>query len=161
MKKILERFRNSVTLIQGILICVVLFMASTLAFSVACTKTEVADATIHIIAGAILIIFEIVFLFILFDKTAENVVYEARIVALKELRTILTEEYKIVDFPYVKNTDISELFEQVLSRGNYKLYAKIDEDNNICYAIMNEKMEIVAEKKTKKYRFFFENFHVY
>lgn len=102
------------------------------------------------------------FIYISVYKMADYVIERETKACLEILKRCLNNEYKIIKY-YPKNIfEMDELYE--LYEGEYdaklKLYAKLDDDENICYAIMDDQGNIVPKKKSKKYRFFLENVYL-
>lgn len=79
---------------------------------------------------------------------------------LDETKRILRDKYEIAKYDSGDVSEIFELYEKVVENLNQKLYVKLDSDKNICYAIIDKKGRVKAERKNRDYRFFLDNIYV-
>ena len=101
-----------------------------------------------------------IFAVISIEKTADNVIERETKKMLYAIKQLLDDEYKLIKYTSDNVSQILELYEDATKMNNQKLYAKLDEDDNICYAIIDDDGNIISKKKNKKYRFFLENIYV-
>ena len=158
-QKLLERISSKLTLRQAIIgftIFAIMFMVSFV--------NELKDYKIDILYTVLWILFFVptfIFAVISIEKTADNVIERETKKMLYAIKQLLDDEYKLIKYTSDNVSQILELYEDATKMNNQKLYAKLDEDDNICYAIIDDDGNIISKKKNKKYRFFLENFYVY
>lgn len=157
--KLIERISSKLTLNQaiiGLTIFAIVFMI-TFVNELKDYKIDMLNTLLWILA----FIPTYVFAVISFEKTADNVIERETKKILDAVKQLLNDEYKLVKYESNCASEIFELYEDVTKKNNQKLYAKLDIDDNICYAIIDDNGKIISEKKNKKYRFFLENIYVY
>lgn len=155
-QKLLERISSKLTKNQAIFILAVCGIAFILALSY-----DVKDYKLDMPLTLLWILFcglTFIFVNISIDKTVDYVIERETKTILQAIKHLLSDEYKLVK--YDGDLEIFELYDDATKVNNQKLYAKLDVDDSICYAIIDVDGNIISEKKSKKYRFFLENIYV-
>lgn len=156
IQKLLERISSKLTVNQAIFtlaVCGIVFILA-LAYDVKDSKFDMPLTLLWILFCGLTFIFADISI----DKTADHIIDRETKKILQAIKHFLSDEYKLVK--YDGDLEIFELYDDATEKNNQKLYAKLDAENNICYAIIDVDGNIISEKKSKKYRFFLENIYV-
>lgn len=155
-QKLLERISSKLTVKQAIFtlaVCGIVFIL-VLVYDAKDYKFDMPLNLLWILFGGLTFIFADISI----EKTVDNLIERETKTILQAIKHLLSDEYKLVK--YDGDLEIFELYDDATKSNNQKLYAKLDVDDNICYAIIDDYGNIISEKKSKKYRFFLENIYV-
>ena len=150
IQKLLERISSKLTVNQAIFTLAVSGIVFILefAYDVKDYKLDMPHTILWILFGGLTFIFADISI----EKTVDYLIERETKKILQVIKHLLSDEYKLVK--YYGDLEIFELYDDAMKVNNQKLCAKLDVDDNICYAIIDADGNIISKNKSKKYRFF-------
>lgn len=153
--KLLDKIRARISLNLSITILAISGILEIMIFA-----NSVKEETFNPITITLVVLLFLIFCIFTYISI-DNIIKRETEKNLKKVKEILSDSYKLVKY---EPEDISEMFELYME-ANKKMYitlhARLDKNDNICYAIKDCKNNIICETRNQKYRFFLDNFYVY